>query len=353
MFHSHAVLTVALVPGAPVLTRKGFEERLSRSFQTAVQVAELLAAPAAARRFEEYSTVLRGRADVLRKEMASDDHVGALVAAELVQLATGPEQILALRSGASSRVLAVLDNALLRWPGTLIERIRNKKVPMRRRMEWARVLSEGLWIRERYELARRASKDLTNRVAQLAIENLGTELIYPLLRGVVSIGDHLKADQAALARDVYPALRVLSEAYPAAEPSDQYHIAEVLQQIGGEPYRKLLPEAGPFLTLIEPAPDLADSMASGELRVRCSFRNQLTTRSELTIVLKAQGELEIELPVESELSELTNNFGSGWEIGASIPQRVSPGRYRVFLRARQGKRRVGDGLGFEINLPRR
>jgi hypothetical protein len=358
-FSGMVAMTDATFPGAPVLARKAFEDRLKETDRTLTRVNQLLAAPPTAENDTEIFKLLQSRAELLKAEMAANDTLGSKLAARL-SAAVSPAQIASVLAGSPDNTRWVLEHTLesKRGRSYLLERVGDPHEVKERRRQFADLLSHAGsdYAAEVAAVpagdASEVRADFSERLARLAVANLGTDLSAPLLRGIASCAGSPVAKDARLVADLQAASKVLAAAFAQAAPVDRFDLAQTIMQIDPDAYHMLLPAAGPLLTLVEPDRDFDAALKRRALHLACRFRNQLAVESELKLVLRPlDGKPEIEIPVQTRIGTITNNFGNNWLFDVAIPVGAA-GKCHVFLRDYLNDHPNGNGLGFEIDVPK-
>jgi hypothetical protein len=354
------VMTDVTFPGIAAMTRESFEWRVGQAQVWLAENPRPTEAQPDPAKLDEYIRVLRDRSGVMHREMASRDEIGGWLAAKIAPLAE-PKVLDELRQKAPSNVQMTLEQGLRMRRGRayLFERIADPKEPIERRYDLARILDDAIGTYQR-ELGEQTDPetDLATKLARLAVTELDTKIGERLLQGVVTLSmSATRQLPGGPATDPQNAIKVLLDAFPAASALGRYPIADTLMQCSPASYRKVLPGAGPLLTLIEPdsVRRSAEPPRPRELRLLCRFRNQLAKDgpvAQLKLVLRpATGGAEIEVPVESKLAGMRGSFGYSFVFRVPVLDTVAAGRYQILYRVYEEDKPIGDGLGFEVDLP--
>jgi hypothetical protein len=361
--YGFVAMTAVTFPAVPVETQREFDVHLRHAQQAAAQVNTLLATNPSPALTTQMIALLRSRAAMVVKEGAKDDELGRKVTARLADTLAPPD-LVALRGDVGWDVRLMLDSGLQCRPAGrtyLLERIGDPKETAERRLEFAAILEEAAgWEYElsvfdaRADQAASSHADFATSLARLAAANLGTALCAPLLRAIAQCDlepPHPAPPNGALSADLDSAADVLADAFPKADRLDQFRIAETLMQVRPDRYKRVLPDAGPLLTLVEPDRDFDDAIRHRQLHLRCRFRNRLTVPTTLKLILRAVGGgSEVSLAINTAIGNDTDTFGEAWPIDVGIPD-TAAGHYEVFLRDFKGDRPIGDGLPLQITVP--
>jgi hypothetical protein len=340
-----------------VEARPAFEDRLGQSPRNIERVEGLVNrdAPETA---AEISALLRARTAAVKMEMAKNDALGSMLATSLADVAAPADLVSCLDESVWDTQWA-LEQGLQSHAGRtyLLERVGDPEETIERRRQFARILSDAVWtymgeVRSAKAGDQTVRTDFMERLARLAMDHRGTDLCETLLRGFAPFPVEQRPTDGPLGADFDAAADVLCEAFPDSGPPDQFRIAATLMRVRPERYGRLLPDAGPLLTLAEPGRDFGEALGKRTLSLRCRFRNGLAVETEVKLVLRpADGTPDLVVSVDTRIGKMTNTFGDAWLISAAIPAGAA-GKYRVFLRDYRDRRPNGDGLGFDVEIPR-
>jgi hypothetical protein len=303
--------------------------------------------------------MLESREEIIRNENADDDVLGA----KLIDRLNGylsPQDLLSTYEKSSQMSIRFhLEWALQASDGRryLLNRVMDHSENHERRLACAQILaSVGNAYAE--ELAHQSAggtnqldASFATQMARAVAIELGTDLVEPLLRGINSCSESAASNDPRVLADLHTAAGCLFATFDKADTDGKFEIAQTLMQISPELYRKLPFNPGLTLTLIKPGNDFQTALRQRELHLTCRFRNQRSENSTLRLVLRSNdGSATIELPIKTEIGNLTNTFGNEYAIAAKTPANAV-GDYEIFLRDYFNGAAVGDGLGFALKIP--
>lgn len=346
-------------PGLILLTVEQFEQRVAGSQRWLEEIAPVLNGTAAEERIPQYTALLREREQVLKQERGGDDMVAQAIALKLIEVARS-ELLEGLRRELGGRVRDVVAGGLRYRPAGrdyLLQRLEDVMQPEAVRLEWAELLAGSGWV---YYLQMRDEGKpehamFATKMARLVAREPASKVSAVLLKAIGECGQDSRFRMPdLLVADLAAAASTLAPPYAGADPQTRFRIAETLLRIHRPTYDQTLPGAGPLLIWVEPKPDLVEGLEHRELRMICRFRNWIPENgpaAQIRLVMRATDTgRETEMPVDSKLAGLRGQ-GQTFPFKEALPADLPGGRYQVFYRVYQDGKRLGDGIGFECEVP--
>jgi|GEM_PF-4574918 len=378
-------MTKLMFPKATVLTQKTFEDQLQQSQQTFARTKSLMAGDMTPDKASKIVEVIRSRAATWREGVASYNIMDDALIGILPEDTISPEEAVSLMLESHYFIRGRMEETLQTSAGRsyLLDRIADPKVIHAHRLEFARILADAGW-KYKEDIEKLKTGEIKNldthfaaRLARLALANLpndppadlkqpragqspgmnnldgaGDNIGVQLLDGVADCAQNSNHNNELLVADLHDAATILSDAYPTATQVNQFCIIEILEKIESASHRQVAPSEGPTLTFVEPDFDFDMQLMERKLHLMCNFRGRSWTGLGLKLVLRpADHGSDIEIPVNNDIGMIVNYFGENWPITVTIPDKIA-GKYVAFLRAYRGNDREGEGLGFEVEIPK-